>query len=229
MKNLAHIGEALFTFGKLSGLMNLMGNSEGSLVIPQIYKARRNLILRTSAEQLSIILGSVLGDAYIYPQGKICFEQSADQKEYLLWKYNILKDLSYPKVARVIRFDRRYSKKNTSFRFFLRQYFRPLRHIFYVDGRKIVPDCLSEKFNSLVLAVWYMDDGHLEHGKYPLFASEGFSDNDIGSLAKMIFSNFGVETKVDSKRRIRISNSSKDKFFKLVEPWVRPNLRYKLP
>ena len=70
MKNLAHIGEALFTFGKLSGLMNLMGNSEGSLVIPQIYKARRNLILRTSAEQLSIILGSVLGDAYIYPQGK---------------------------------------------------------------------------------------------------------------------------------------------------------------
>ena len=28
-----------------------------------------------------------------------------------------------------------------------------------------------------------------------------FSDNDIGSLAKMIFSNFGVETKVDSKKK----------------------------
>lgn len=229
MINLAHIGEALFTFGKLSGLMERMGNSEGSLVIPQIYKARRNLILRTNAKQLSIILGSVLGDAYIYPQGKICFEQSADQKKYLLWKYNILKDLSYPKVARVIRFDKRYSKKNTSYRFFLRQYFRPLRHIFYVDGRKIVPNCLTKNFNSLVLAVWYMDDGHLEHGKYPLFASEGFSDNDIKSLANILFHNFGVETKVDVKRRIRISGSSIDKFFKLVKLWVYPNLRYKLP
>src|SRR3990167_2258750 len=206
-----------------------MGNFEGSLVIPQIYKARRNLILKTNVEQLSVILGSVLGDAYIYPQGKICFEQSAGQKKYLLWKYNILKDLSYPKVARVIRFDKRYSKKNTSYRFFLRQYFRPLRHIFYVDGQKIVPDCLLEKLNSLVLAVWYMDDGHLEHGKYPLFACEGFSDNDIKSLARMIFHNFGIETKVDIKRRIRISGSSKNKFFKLVEPWVYPNLRYKLP
>ena len=206
-----------------------MGNSEGSLVIPQIYKARRNLILKTNVEQLSVILGSVLGDAYIYPQGKICFEQSAGQKKYLLWKYNILKDLSYPKVARVIRFDKRYSKKNTSYRFFLRQYFRPLRHIFYVDGQKIVPDCLLEKLNSLVLAVWYMDDGHLEHGKYPLFACESFSDNDIKSLASMVFHNFGIETKVDIKRRIRISGSSKNKFFKLVEPWVYPNLRYKLP
>ena len=206
-----------------------MGNSEGSLVIPQIYKARRNLILKTNVEQLSVILGSVLGDAYIYPQGKICFEQSAGQKKYLLWKYNILKDLSYPKVARVIRFDKRYSKKNTSYRFFLRQYFRPLRHIFYVDGRKIVPDCLLEKLDYLVLAVWYMDDGHLEHGKYPLFASEGFSDNDIKSLTNMIFLNFGIETKVDIKRRIRVSSSSKSKFFKLVEPWVYPNLRYKLP
>lgn len=206
-----------------------MGNSEGSLVIPQIYKARRNLILRTSEEQLSVILGSVLGDAYIYPQGKICIEQSSKQKEYLLWKYKMLKDLCYPKVARVIRFDHRYNKKNVSFRFFLRQYFRPLRHIFYVDGRKIVPNSLQEVFTPLVLAVWYMDDGHLEHGKYPLFASEGFSNLDIKLLTKMIFSNFGIETKIDAKRRIRISSSSKDKFYKLVEPWVYPNLRYKLP
>lgn len=206
-----------------------MGNSEGSLVIPQIYKARRNLILRTSAEQLSVILGSILGDAYIYPQGKVCIEQSIEQKEYLLWKYKSLKDLSYPKVSRVIRFDHRYNKENVSFRFFLRQYFRPLRHIFYVDGRKIVPTALQEVFTPLTLAVWYMDDGHLEHGKYPLFASEGFSDLDIKLLTKMIFSNFGVETKIDTKRRIRISSSSRDKFYKLVEPWVYPNLRYKLP
>jgi len=206
-----------------------MGNSEGSLVISQIYKARRNLILRTSAEQLSVILGSVLGDAYIYPQGKICIEQSAEQKSYLLWKYRFLKNLCYPKVSRVIRFDHRYNKKNISFRFFLRQYFRPLRHIFYDNGKKIVPNCLAKVFTPLALAVWYMDDGHLEHGKYPLFATEGFSDLDIKLLTKMIFSNFDLNTKIDANRRIRINSSSKDRFYKLVEPWVYPNLRYKLP
>lgn len=198
-------------------------------MISQIYKARRNLILRTSADQLSIILGSVLGDAYIYPQGKICFDQSAGQKEYLMWKYESLKNLCYPKVSRVVRFDHRYNKKNVSYRFFSRQYFRPLRHIFYVDGRKIVPKALREVFTPLVLAVWYMDDGHLEHGKYPLFATESFSDLDIKLLTKIIYSNFGIETKIDAKRRIRITSSSKNRFYKLVEPWVNPNLRYKLP
>ena len=205
-------------FGKLSGLLESMGNSKGSQVIPQIYKVRKNIVLEVSDEQLSIIVGSILGDAYVHPLGKICFEQSTSQKDYLLWKFDKLKNLAYPKIAYQTRFDKRYNKENHSYRFFLKQFFRPLRQIFYVNHKKIVPDCLTNVFNPLVLAVWYMDDGCLEKGHSPTIATESFSDEEIVFLSDLTFQKFKLENLITSRRRIRIKDSSTNKFFHLVEP-----------
>src|SRR3989344_4119802 len=128
-----------------------MDNTEGSRAITKVYKARKNLTLVLTDDQLSVILGSVLGDAYIYLQGKICFDHGQDQKGYLEWKYKILKNLAYPKIAKVVRNDIRSNKTTTSYRFFLRQYFRPLRRIFYQNGRKTVPKEIGNYFSPLLL------------------------------------------------------------------------------
>ena len=76
-----------------------MGNTEGSQTDIRQILIRRNIHISLSHDELSIIIGSILGDAYIYPLGKICLEQSSKQSNYMIWKYNLLEILDYPKIA----------------------------------------------------------------------------------------------------------------------------------
>lgn len=193
------------------------------------FSARKNLKLHVSDRQFSIILGSILGDAYVYPQGKICFEHGELQRDYLFWKYSQLKTLAYPKLASVQRLDKRTNTKTQSFRFFLRQYFRPLRELFYLHNKKQVPLQLNEWFSPLLLAVWYMDDGYLDRNKYPLLMTESFSFSEVTQLCQMINYHFGIHSFTTRKRRIRISSDSSSKFFQIVEPNIHKSMRYKLP
>lgn len=206
-----------------------MGNIEGSRVIPNVFRVRKNLKLRVSAEQMSLLLGAIVGDAYIYPQGKICIEHSSQQVNYLKWKFNKFKLLAYPKVARVERFDKRTGKTNISYRFFLRQYFRPLRQMFYKKGRKRIPRGIDAYFNPMLVSVWYMDDGHLDKGIVPILATESFVSKDLKYLAGLFKKRLGVEVRVTSKNRIRVRSSSKLKFFRLIDPFLCEYMRYKLP
>lgn len=230
MKNLTHIGETRIDIDiqNLSVYLSIMGNTEGSRAISQVYRARKNLILRLSKRQMAVLLGSILGDSYIYPQGKICLEHAQTQKNYLLWKYAQLKSLAYPKVSQVVRTDRRSSRKTISWRFFLKQFFRPLRNSFYVGNRKVVPESLSNWLSPLLLAVWYMDDGYLERGN-PLLMTENFELSDVQRLVAMISEKFKLNCLITSKRRIRIRHSSSKDFFQIIEPFIHKDLRYKLP
>ena len=205
-----------------------MDNTEGSQVITQIYKARKNLVLHLSIRQMSILLGSILGDSYVYPKGKVCFEQGEKQKEYLLWKYSELKSLAYPKVSQVIRLDKRRNIRTISWRFFLRQYFRPLRNAFYEHNKKRIPNSLMKWFSPILLAVWYMDDGYLDR-RNPLLMTDSFSFDDIQRLVIILKRKFQLECLITNKHRIRIRHSSSSKFFHLVEPFIHKELRYKLP
>lgn len=205
------------------------GNTVGSQAIRLHYSARKHQSLQLTQRQMSIVLGSIIGDAYIYPQGKICFEQAASQKSYLFWKYAELKTLAYPKVAEVIRLDKRTNTTTTSWRFFLRQYFRPLRKSFYRDYQKILPKELSAWFSPLTLAVWYMDDGYLDSGKYPQLMSESFVDEDVRFLTDLLEKKFLLKTSISAKNRIRIQSKSSKNFFQLISPHIHTSMNYKLP
>jgi hypothetical protein len=229
MRNLAHIGEFRLISIPLMGYIWSMENTEGSRAITQIFRARTHLQLRVSDRQMAIIIGSILGDAYIYPKGKICFEQAVSQRSYLLWKYAELKNLAYPRVSTVKRIDKRSENQTISIRFFLRQYFRSLREIFYLDGKKRIPPEIQEWFTPLAIVVWYMDDGYLDKGKYPLFMTENFSQEDTHFLSHLLEQTFHLKCFVTSKNRIRIRNVSAREFYSLIEPSINKDMRYKLP
>lgn len=122
--------------------------------------ARKNLKLRITDRQLEILVGCLLGDAYIYPRGRIQIAQSSKHHSYVGWKYRELKNLAYGPPTEVERFDQRYAKVYSQTRFWLRQYFRPWRKLFYPRGKKIFPEDFEKYFSPLSLAVWYMDDGN---------------------------------------------------------------------
>lgn len=72
-----------------------MDNPVGSLEVPINLRARKRLCLSMSERQREILIGCVLGDAYITKLGKIRIEQSIKQREYVAWKYSELKSLCY--------------------------------------------------------------------------------------------------------------------------------------
>jgi hypothetical protein len=79
---------------------------------------------------------------------------SASQKDYVDWKYKILKTITKgaPKLRRI-------NDNRIAYRFFTRclPEITDLFRTFYRDGKKSIPDKLD--INVLSLAVWYMDDG----------------------------------------------------------------------
>lgn len=212
-----------------SCILAVMDNTEGSRVITSVFRARKNLELCLTNRQMSIVLGSILGDAYIYPKGKVCFEHSKQQKNYLLWKYKELKNIAYPKVAKVTRKDNRTNQQTISWRFFLRQYFRPLRIVFYQQRKKVVPKNLISWFSPLLLAVWYMDDGHLDRAKYPVLMTECFDNESLKLLTQMLKDKFQLKSIITGKNRLRIKSQNREKFFNLIEPYITKDLKYKLP
>lgn len=206
-----------------------MDNTEGSRVITRVFRARKKIELRLSDRQMSIVLGSIIGDAYIYPLGKICFEHSDAQKNYLFWKYAELNDLAYTKISRMVRIDHRNGKANISWRFFLRQFFRPLRSAFYQNNKKRIPSDLIFWMNPLFLAIWYMDDGHLDRRKYPVLMTESFPISDNNYLIASLKNKFGIYSHLTQKNRIWIDKRSQRNFFRLIEPYIHETLKYKLP
>jgi len=203
-----------------------MGNPVGSLEVPNVLQARRNLLLELSQRQKEILIGCILGDAYISPLGKIRIEQSTKQRDYVDWKYQELQSLCYGAQPREIIHILPTGKEHTSVFFLLRQYFRPWRSIFYEGRVKIFPRDLPR--SPLSLAVWYMDDGCWT-GKKALICAESFDGIYADNMQKALIDQYGIETVVGKNGRLVIRKKSHDQFFALIAPHIIPSMKYKLP
>lgn len=204
-----------------------MGNAVGSLELPKILRARRNLTLALTNRQRKILIGCVLGDAHIKPLGKIVIEQSTKQKDYLWWKYNELKNISYPAMPKeVIRKDLKRNKEYRSFVFYLKQYFRPWRSIFYQGNKKIFPYGIN--LTPLSLAVWYMDDGSFSDGR-AIISTEGFDEGSRKNIQKILYDEFNLEIIIPSDKKLLIKSNTRDKFYNLIKHYIVPSMNYKLP
>lgn len=180
--------------------------------------------------QKSIILGSILGDGYIriFPGRKdalIEINHSAKQKDYVDWKYSMLKDVagSPPKM-------RRGNGKRIAYRFYTKQLpeISSFLHIFYKDGKKIIPEEL--RLDDVSLAVWYMDDGS-KCGTYNYYLNtQQFRLEDQKKLLEALCS---LELKATLNRdksywRIRFLTSTVPRLKALIGERIIPSMRYKI-
>lgn len=194
-----------------------------------VLSARSNQKLIISDHQLEILVGCLLGDGYIHPRGQIQIAQSSKYLPYLLWKYKELKNLAYGLPTEVSRFDSRYGKIYSQSRFWLRQYFRPWRKIFYPNGKKIFPGEFIKYISPLSLAVWYMDDGNYSEGRNVKIATDGFDCKSRNDLKKLLLNRFSIKSTLHKSGKLRISSKSLPRFFKLVRPFIQASMKYKVP
>ena len=178
--------------------------------------------------QESILIGSLLGDGTMRKKINAYLEinHAYSQKPLVDWMYNQFKNLviTPPKW-------RRGNGSREAYRFFTRSLpeFTPFYNEFFTNGKKIIPDSL--KLNALSLAVWFMDDGSKSRSAIYLNTQQ-FSVDEQKKLIFVLKDQFGLDSTLNKDKiyfRIRVRSESSKKMVKIIEKYILPNFRYKLP
>ena len=125
--------------------------------------------------QKDLLVSIVIGDGGIYKQGRfysyaIAVGHGESQKDYCKWKMNLLNeaDIFDSKITLHTR-----KIKHPNGREYIQYHFQKcgfcLKYIFdriIIDGKKSVRDVLSMLKTKRAVAIWFMDDGGVEPGRW---------------------------------------------------------------
>ncbi|MDO8686716.1 MAG: hypothetical protein Q7K11_00705 [Candidatus Berkelbacteria bacterium] len=192
--------------------------------------------LNLSALQKSVLIGSALGDGNLElnwskTNYRLRIGGSEKQKDYIFWKYNILKN--------IVLTEPKYSLPTKSFHFSTISHpeISELGKIFYCGKKKVLPDKISELIkNRTAIAVWFMDDGNVirRNGKiYGYhFNTQSFSKEENAMLVKMLENIYGIESMIENNHdyyRIRIMRKHSREILKqIIGNIIIPSMQYKI-
>ena len=188
--------------------------------------------MRPTRRQMQIVLGTVLGDGYLYSNGRLQVEHQEKDIAYLNWKYVGLYGLASGVPKCCMRYDKRTRKAYFSRRFYTKPIFKTLRKLFYPNGKKIAPrDNKEFVLGPLGLAVWFMDDGGrgARTPKGVIISVRGYSVKDRKFLRGYLEEKFNIKVNLHKNGQLYFPVQTVDKFCRLIKPYVVPSMRYKLP
>ena len=190
-------------------------------------------------EQKALIIGTLLGDGCIEKRHKnprLRIDHSVAQKEYVFWKYNILKDIvtREPQIL--------YEKDKRSGKIFSRWYFSSKAipelefyyQLFYQDGKKVIRKEILNHFKEpLSLAIWLMDDSYKRNDCDALrLSTDCFSFEEQKILQYCLDKNFGIGSKIHRKGNywnIYIPSTEMKMARAILNSYIIPTMSYKLP
>ncbi|KKR92374.1 MAG: LAGLIDADG homing endonuclease [Candidatus Daviesbacteria bacterium GW2011_GWA1_41_61] len=192
-------------------------------------------------KQKAIIIGSILGDGFLQKTGaknaRLRLEHSLLQKEYLLWKCQILGNYFQSKPQILERknpvFDKTYqyiraqSYSGSELGIFF--------HLFYKNGKKIIPEKISDLLKDpLMLAVWFMDDGYYyPRDRIAYLYLPKLDQASIDNLLNALKVNFNLSPILKIKKRgeyvLNFSVVETKKLVQLIKLFVISSMSYKIP
>jgi len=113
--------------------------------------------------------------------------------------------------------------------------------IFYLNGRKIVPENISTLIVSpLTLAVWFMDDGSLDYrvkSHYSFsFSTDAFKVKEVRLLQNVLKNRFKIESSIQTPSsrgkqytKLYIGKDGRERFLKIISPYILSCFSYKIP
>ncbi len=192
------------------------------------------IIANLTPEARSVIVGCLLGDGYLTPNGSLQVEHCLAQAAYTSWKYEKLQAIVGQQPKMVERYDRRTNKTYRSVRFYTKAVLKDFRDGFYQDRRKIVPSFLGDILDPLAVAVWFMDDGG-RGARTPrglVFNTSCYSAREQVLFQEILYDLFGLVTSIHQHGKgfqLYIKAESFALFSDLVSPYLIAPMRYKLP
>lgn len=204
---------------------------------------------------LSVIVGNLLGDAYIEHRNnstRIILHLGSRNREYIAWLHEFYYSRGYCSnnplkvLTQIGKGGKVYF--STKIRTYSFQSFNWLFELFTQSqkSRKRVPDCIENLLTPLALAVWIMDDG-TRSGSGLLLCTDGFLKKEVEMLQKALSSRYEMETTIrfspastkeklklqgsqdHARYRIYIPKSNIKKLREIVTPWIHPSMMYKIP
>ena len=188
-------------------------------------------MLMLSKVQREVLVGKLLGDGYLGLNGheaRLQVLHSLKQRDYVDWQYVIFHEWTKSLPAPLGKGDYRF--RTVTHAEFTRYY-----KLFYPKGVKVVPSNIADYLDSpLALAVWYMDDGKRRPDcRGFFFDTLSFSESGQHLLIDCLNQNFGL---MDLRLHwngdgyhIYAPARNALHFRELVDEYVIPSMRYKLP
>jgi len=193
------------------------------------------------SHQLDVIIGSLFGDARLECRSKgirasytarFRVHHGNKQKEYVWWKYKILKDLVSKEPREISWTNKKRNLHEVSWYFHTRSLknFGIIHEIFYKNRVKKFPTEILPIFSDRMLAVWYMDDGSNNHGNVTL-STHSFSLEDQKIIVDFLAEKYHLHpTIVKDRNQWKISIGRKDynHFLSIVTPFIPKVMTYKI-
>lgn len=191
--------------------------------------------------QREIVIGTVLGDAYLQKTGKrnarLRLEHSERQRSYIWWKYTELRNIMQDRPKLIERYNPIFRKTYRYWR--CQSHSMPIlgkfRRWFYPDGEKRIPENIQNILRSpLTLAVWYMDNGcYLARDRTSLIYLPRYPEEDIQRLCQALEVNFDLKASLKIKKErypcLYFPVGETRKLMEWIAPHVIESMRYKLP
>ena len=212
---------------------------------------RHDLSLSLTAEEKSVILGGLLGDACIPLRGRdaidnvvsvkhVNFVHSIKQKEYVDFKFSILKRLVHKETPTLFkpRLDVRTNKfyQAYGFKTFAHPIFDEIYDKLYIDGHKTITQEYLNEIDDLALSIWWNDDGTKnKRCKQMALAVDAFSLPEIELIQKWLLKQYSIESHIVVKNykgkqcwNLTWYSKNVDLFTEIVRPYTIPSMEYKI-
>lgn len=196
--------------------------------------------LQLSIVQRETLVGLLLGDACLETQNRgrtyrLKIEQSARKRAYVNHLYQLFQEwvLTPPGVRSKCASNGRVTE-NLAFQTVSHSAFRFYAQQFYCEGRKRVPELIDHWLTPRGLSYWLMDDGSLKssQSKGVILNTHCFDHQDLERLSGCLSDRFGLQ--VAPRRQpggvqLYVSGHSFEQLSAIVDPFLVPEMRYKVP
>lgn len=193
------------------------------------------------SHQFDVIIGSLLGDARLECRSKeIRAKHTArfrvhhgdKQKEYVWWKYKILKDLVSKEPREISWVNKKRNLHEVSWYFHTKtlKSFGTIHEVFYKNGVKIFPKDILSIFTDRMLAIWFMDDGSNNVSNITL-NTHSFSYEDQQIIVDFLREKYSITPTIVKDRKcwkIAIGSYDYNRFLSIVAPFIAPSMIYKI-
>lgn len=203
----------------------------------KLMEAKKAIDYQFNDKEYQVIIGSLLGDGNIsmpkYKNGgsTLYITHSIKQKEYIEFKYKILKNMMC-ELREYDRIDYRFNITNKMCEIYSHSIKQLIdfRNRWYIPNKRVCYDDVK-KLGPLGLAIWYMDDGYKckPYGGC-ILCTNCFPREDLEILKKVLKDNFNIIATSNIKKDNVLYIPSKEfpKFKEVVEPYIVPCLKYKV-
>lgn len=191
---------------------------------------------KLNSRQYKLVIGTLLGDGCLlkpHNWGKnyrLQIAHAEKQKDYVLWKYNELKDWvkSEPRLIECTR--------SWRFRTISHNVFTEIAKDFYRNDKKIIPEHVFNLITDpFIMAVWYMDDGGVRRYKGDIYNiylnTQSFKENEVEKIQDVFRKKIGIDSALERNHgnwRLRINNKFTPKFIHLISPYILSGFNYKI-